>query len=476
MITRAVLITMSVAFAYIVLVVGLMIWCRVRRQARKARLHLLDKDATENGGTGGHDEMKMDEVQPCLSEKPKAKTNGIKKQRGDTSLTHESNNDTAASTNSKVSKKSSNFDSISLSRTKLVDLVSIGKGDFGDVLVGKIEERDLRKDIDQETTNELLPAESCKGAKTSLNEINVLSENGGNEVKTTKDVLVKALNKVKDEAVCIEFRRQIEMFRTVSHKHVSKLYGLCRDKDPHYLVLEYTDRGSLKEFLRSDKTALSKAQLLRMAWQIGRGMDAIYRARYIHKDLAARNCLITSSLDVKVSYPGLHTDTNGSEYFKVNNSMVPLRWTAPECLHDDDFSTKSDVYAYGVLLWELFSHDKDKVLLPMANLSDEDYLRQLRDGKLELKLAVTTPSELTTVLVSFHSFLKYISIYLQFLLSTDFLLEHKPQGATVFPHASHCRVQLIAVGRIDALRCQCSSPSCAINVFLILQIFHPFSF
>lgn len=406
MITRAVLITMSVAFAYIVLVVGLMIWCRVRRQARKARLHLLDKDATENGGTGAHDEMKMDEVQPCLTtEKGKAKTNGIKKHRGDTSTTHESNNDTAASCNSKVSKKSTNFDSISLSRTKLVDLVALGKGDFGDVLVGKIDERDLRKDIDQETKNELLPAES-KGMKTSLNEINVLKENGGGggeEVKT-KDVLVKALNKVKDEAVGIEFRRQIEMFRTVSHKHVSKLYGLCRDKDPHYLVLEYTDRGGLKEFLKSDKASLSKVQLLRMAWQIGRGMDAIYRARYIHKDLAARNCLINSNLDVKVSYPALHTDAYGSEYVKVNNAMVPLRWTAPECLHDDDFSTKSDVFAYGVLLWELFSEASDDVLLPMAHLSNDEYLRKLKDGSLELKLAAATPGELTTVLVRHFDF------------------------------------------------------------------------
>lgn len=401
MITRAVLITMSVAFAYIVLVVGLMIWCRVRRQARKARLHLLDKDATENGGTGAQDEMKMDEVQPCLAD-TKSKTNGgIKKHRGDTSLgAHESNNDTAASTNSKLSKKSSNFDSITLSRTKLVDLVAVGKGEFGEVLVGKIDERDLRKDIDQETKNELLPAES-KGMKSSLNEINVLRENGvPDEVKTTKkDVLVKALNKVKDEAIGIEFRRQIEMFRAVSHKHVSKLYGLCRDQDPHYLVLEYSDRGCLKDFLKSDKAALSQVQLLRMAWQIGRGMDGIYRARYIHKDLAARNCLLTSSLDVKVSYPAVHTDQHGGEYFKVNNAMVPLRWTAPECLHDDDFSTKSDVFAYGVLLWELFSEATDVVLLPMAHLSNEEYLRKLKDGSLELKLAAGTPDELTTVLV-----------------------------------------------------------------------------
>lgn len=395
MITRAVLITMSVAFAYIVLVVGLMIWCRVRRQARKARLHLLDKDATENGGTGAHDEIKMDEVQPCLDKAKK--TNGIKKHRaGDSATTHESNNDTAASTNSKVSKKSSNFESITLSRANLLDLVAIGQGEFGDVFVGKINERDLRKDVNEETKNELT-VDGKQPCKTSLNEINVMKE-AGDDAKL-KDVLVKALNKVKDEAVGIEFRRQIEMFRTISHKHVSKLYGLCRDKDPHYLVLEYTDRGDLKEFLtKGASTPPTKVQLLRMAWQIGRGMDAVYRARYIHKDLAARNCLIDHNLDVKVSYPALHKDKYANEYYKVNNAVVPLRWLAPECLHDDDYSTKSDVFAYGVLLWELFSCDAS-AKLPASQISNEDYLRRLKDGSLELKVSDATPTELTALLV-----------------------------------------------------------------------------
>lgn len=402
MITRAVLITMSVAFAYIILVVGLMLWCRYRRQARKARLNLIDKDTVENGGGGGNGDLKMGEIEPCLpSDKQKSKKmNGHSKvARGEGGAGAESNNDTAASTNSKVSKKSSNFDQITMSRAGLFELVQIGRGEFGDVFVGKIKTSDLRKNMDEDRlkvdTNE-------KGqSKTSLNDISECKEESSSSESTqkvNKEIVVKALNNVKDENVCIEFRRQIEMFRAISHKCVSKLYGLCRDKDPHYLVLEYTDLGDLKQFLKSQETSpLTIVQLLNIAWQIGRGMDAIYRARYIHKDLATRNCLISSGYEVKVSYPGLHKDTYSAEYYQYNNTVVPLRWLAPECLNDDDYSTKSDVFAYAVLVWEIFTNAK---ALPMEHLSNEEFLGQLKENKLEWKLAEQTPPEIATLLVS----------------------------------------------------------------------------
>lgn len=425
MITRAVLITMSVAFAYIILVVGLMLWCRFRRQARKARLNLLDKDAIENGGTGGNGDLKMCEIEPCLPADKLAvasatKLNGAvggKKGRGGGGVDGaDSNNDTAASGNSKVSKKSSNFEEITLSRVALSDLVQVGQGDFGDVFVGKIRAKDVRT-----TTAAAADAAYEKSkSKQSLNDINEITTTSiatpatNADKQPAREVLVKALGRVKDEAVCIEFRRQIEMFRAVSHRSVCQLFGLVRDKDPHLLVLEHSDLGDLKRFLLGGRAAsLDTAQLLQFAWQIGRGMDAIYRARYIHKDLAARNCCVNSAMEVKISYAGLNrcaaadgvknNDSYASEYWRHNNAMVPLRWLAPECLHDDDYSTKSDVYAFAVLVWELFSATTEAsatLLLPLPELENDEYLRRLRDGSLERKLASGTPAELNGVLVS----------------------------------------------------------------------------
>lgn len=392
MITRAVLITMSVAFAYIILVVGLMLWCRYRRQARKARLNEVDKDTVENG----NGEIKMAEIEPCLP--------GHKKKANGRSNHHKSDNaqksdDTANSVNSKTSKKSSNFDQITLPRKSLIDLIQIGQGDFGDVFIGKIKTSDV-KAVEEHVKS---TANEKQRSKTSLNEINEIKEEP-EPVTEFKEVLVKALNKVKDESVCIEFRRQIEMFRAISHRGVTKLYGLCRDKDPHYLILEYTDWGDLKQFLISTRDAsdsstkkLKNHEILSIAHQIARAMDAVYRSRYIHKDLAARNCVITSNFIAKVSYPSLNRDTYCKEYYKNKNILIPLRWMAPECLCDDDYSTKSDVYAYGVLVWELYNRAAS---LPLEELSNDEFMTLAKENKLERKVADQTPTELISILVS----------------------------------------------------------------------------
>lgn len=385
---------MSVAFAYIILVVGLMLWCRYRRQARKARLNELDKETVENGNGEIH---KMAEIEPCLPGSNKKKANG--KSNHHKSDGAQKSDDTANSVNSKASKKSSNFDQITVPRSSLSDLVQIGQGDFGDVFVGKIKSSEIRtvEDNTKSSTNEK------HRSKASLNEISEIKEEPEAETEF-KEVLVKALNKVKDENVCIEFRRQIEMFRAISHRGVTKLYGLCRDKDPHYLILEYTDWGDLKQFLISTRNAadsttkqLNNRDILSIAHQIARAMDAVYRSRYIHKDLAARNCVLTSNFVAKVSYPSLNRDTYCKEYYKNKNVSIPLRWLAPECLCDDDYSTKSDVYAYGVLVWELYTRAAG---IPSEELSNDEFMTLAKENKVERKLADETPTELKTILVS----------------------------------------------------------------------------
>lgn len=422
---------MSVAFAYIILVVGLMLWCRYRRQARKARLNEIDKDTVENGNGEIH---KMAEIEPCLPGHHKKKANG--KSNHHKSDNAQKSDDTANSINSKTSKKSSNFDQITIPRNSLIDLIQIGQGEFGDVFIGKIKTSEVKSAED----NAKSTANEKQRSKTSLNEINEIKEEP-EPVTEFKEVLVKALNKVKDESVCIEFRRQIEMFRAISHRGVTRLYGLCRDKDPHYLILEYTDWGDLKQFLISTRDAcdsstknLKNGEILSIAHQLARAMDAVYRSRYIHKDLAARNCVITSNLVAKVSYPSLKS-TYCKEYYKNKNVLIPLRWMAPECLCDDDFSTKSDVFAYGVLVWELYTRAAN---IPLEELSNDEFMTLAKENKLERKLADQTPTELISILVSEYSTNSRtttinVKIKFSFFVSiSDILLECKSQRSTFF--------------------------------------------
>ncbi|XP_037954224.1 tyrosine-protein kinase-like otk, partial [Teleopsis dalmanni] len=266
LITRAVMITMTVALAYIVLVVGLMIWCRYRRQARKARLEEANK---ENSETGEH--SKMAENEPCLTESNSMKNqtplktkkvNGNKHPRNSGNDPQKSD-DTACSNHSKGSKFSHAFDQLTLPRTDITELIQIGRGEFGDIFVGKIKESiikerddfesDSKKKNGYENINQITSGNTStnlnfadeRRSKTSMDNIEEIKEeqeSGNGDTKAANDnhrlILVKALNKVKDEYACQEFKRQIEMFRAISHKGVVRLYGVCREKDPHYIVLE----------------------------------------------------------------------------------------------------------------------------------------------------------------------------------------------------------------------------------------------
>ena len=261
LITRAVLITMSVAFAYIILVVGLMIWCRYRRQARKARLN-------ENNPEAGEVD-KLAENEPCLSENKtntkSRKSNGNNNPKGNSAHEAQKSDDTACSNHSKTSKKSNVYDQLSFPRSGISELLQVGRGEFGDVFVGKIKSSLIKHSDDKDTdTEKNSNSDNGNGSaattsttvekrrsKTSMDDIEEIKEeqetcsSEGDLINANTDeyklVMVKALNKIKDENACQEFRRQIEMFRTLTHKGVVRLYGLCREKDPHYMVLEYTD-------------------------------------------------------------------------------------------------------------------------------------------------------------------------------------------------------------------------------------------
>lgn len=119
-------------------------------------------------------------------------------------------------------------------------------------------------------------------------------------------------------------------------------------------------------------------------------MDHFSAQRYVHKDLAARNCLVTSTLTAKVGMPRLSRDPYSQEYCKHMNQIIPLRWMPHEAVYEDEFSTKSDVYAFGVLVWEVFS----KGDLPFPKLNDNSILNKLKEKSLEWKAHKETPAAL----------------------------------------------------------------------------------
>lgn len=136
---------------------------------------------------------------------------------------------------------------------------------------------------------------------------------------------------------------------------------------------------------------LTIIQKIGMCNQVALGMEHLSSQRFVHKDLACRNVLLTSRLELKISHMALARDVYASEYVIMNNqSAVPLRWLSPEAALEADYSTKSDVWAFGIFMWEVL-HLAD---LPHKNRTDEELLKGLRSGDVVLEFSEHCPNEM----------------------------------------------------------------------------------
>uniref|UniRef100_A0A8C5H2Z1 Inactive tyrosine-protein kinase 7 n=1 Tax=Gouania willdenowi TaxID=441366 RepID=A0A8C5H2Z1_GOUWI len=330
--------SVGAAVAYIIVVLGLMFYCKKRRNAKRQ----------QKGQDGDEPEME------CL--------NGAVQQNGHTTAEIQEEvaltNMGAIATPEKRHSHVSN-DKLHFVRTNLQTITTLGKGEFGEVLLSK-----------------------AKGIEES-------------EEETV--VLVKSLQ-TRDEQLQLDFRREAEMFAKLSHPSVVRLLGLCREAEPHYMILEYYDLGDLKQFLRISKSKddkvksqpISTKTKVSICTQVAQGMEHLSNHRFVHKDVAARNCLINSQRRVKVSSLSLSKDVYNSEYYHYRQAWIPLRWLPTESVFEDDFSTKSDVWAFGVLMWEVFSLGE----MPYTKLSDDEVLEGLQSGKLKLPVPDGCPSKI----------------------------------------------------------------------------------
>ncbi|XP_017736725.1 PREDICTED: protein-tyrosine kinase 6 isoform X2 [Rhinopithecus bieti] len=165
---------------------------------------------------------------------------------------------------------------------------------------------------------------------------------------------------------------EIQAMKKLRHKHILALYAVVSVGDPVYIITELMVKGSLLELLRdSDERVLPVSELLDIAWQVAEGMCYLESQNYIHRDLAARNILVGENTLCKVGDFGLARLIKEDVYLSHDRN-VPYKWTAPEALSRGHYSTKSDVWSFGVLLHEIFSRGQ----VPYPGMSNhEAFLR-----------------------------------------------------------------------------------------------------
>lgn len=151
-----------------------------------------------------------------------------------------------------------------------------------------------------------------------------------------------------------------------NHPHILKLLAVCLDRNPPCFVIELMEGGDLTKYLRENRptqsmpSSLTMGDLISICIDVAKGCKYLEDMHFVHRDLAARNCLVSShdraTRVVKICDFGLTRDIYKSDYYrKGGNGLLPFRWMSPESLVDGVFTSQSDAWSFGVLLWEVMS-------------------------------------------------------------------------------------------------------------------------
>ncbi|XP_014803033.1 PREDICTED: ephrin type-B receptor 6 isoform X2 [Calidris pugnax] len=194
-------------------------------------------------------------------------------------------------------------------------------------------------------------------------------------------VAIKTLKSGYTDEQRREFLSEASIMGQFEHPNVIHLEGVVTKSRPVMIVTEFMENGSLDSFLRQKEGQFSVLQLVGMLRGIAAGMRYLSDMNYVHRDLAARNILVNSNLVCKVSDFGLsrflEDDASNPTYTGALGCKIPIRWTAPEAVQYRKFTSSSDVWSYGIVMWEVMSYGErpywDMSNQDVINAIDQDY-------------------------------------------------------------------------------------------------------
>ncbi|XP_011494651.1 PREDICTED: tyrosine-protein kinase transmembrane receptor Ror-like [Ceratosolen solmsi marchali] len=206
---------------------------------------------------------------------------------------------------------------------------------------------------------------------------------------TTEIVAIKVLKDSASRAAEEDFMREVDIMSTFRHDNILSLVGVVlRDtSNSPWMVFEFMPYGDLAEVLRANSPTLrtptpglqplTKDSLHWITIQIASGMTYLSAQRFVHRDLACRNCLVGSGLVVKIADFGMSRDIYTCDYYRIGGSrLLPVRWMSPESVMYGRFTLESDVWSFGVVLWEVYSFGKQ----PYYGHNNDEVMKLILEG------------------------------------------------------------------------------------------------
>ncbi|KAM4694498.1 tyrosine-protein kinase FRK-like [Discoglossus pictus] len=190
----------------------------------------------------------------------------------------------------------------------------------------------------------------------------------------TTEVAIKELQ-VSAESLQSSLYGEAETMWKLSHERLLKLYAVCLQTKPVFIVTEYMINGTLRRYLRGHGAArdLELHQLMDFAVQISQGMDYMEKKGCVHRDLRAENILLSAMMSCKIGDFGLARFMDSSSIQISADAKIPIKWMAPEVFQTQKYSSKSDVWSFGILLVEIMTYGH----LPFPDKSNGQYVQEI---------------------------------------------------------------------------------------------------
>ncbi|XP_052826191.1 focal adhesion kinase 1 isoform X2 [Octopus bimaculoides] len=190
-------------------------------------------------------------------------------------------------------------------------------------------------------------------------------------------VAVKTCKEDDENLMTEKFLEEAYIMQQFDHPHIIKLIGICSVSRPVWIIMELAKHGEMRAYLQNNKQRLDQVTLIKYAYQLSTALSYLESKKFVHRDIAARNVLVSGSDCVKLGDFGLSRWVEEQSYYKASKGKLPIKWMAPESINFRRFTTASDVWMFGVCIWEILMYG----VKPFQGVKNNDVIGKIEGGE-----------------------------------------------------------------------------------------------